>query len=610
MDNYCSPQWVDFTSNLDVPSDSYFDKDHEVNKYRECVEVPQIEITSAETKNNEEILEETKESVQSKNKDFIECSSDINGKVETELNIIKNTPIKLMYTSSTSSHGSSKCKLLKKVSYNDVIQEAIENLQNCVLTPSNAFKKPMLITNKASKCLEFQDNNQVNCITNKETEQVTEGLSDEEIKSLSASITKRDIHTTPQNNLPSPNISPINLLKQDEFDQQLDCDSNSACHTSENSTKLSLKVNTCNKQNSCKTLEKGNGKKQSRTVGYQCRRQSLTFRRHSNRYISSAAAVLQYQNKTPERFHTQSQKKRKELKINETKENHLKLKSTKRNLSSSLFQTTSNKNVTSKSAKVSDIIKSSGSRSNASAKKTPRNKNVFSAIVDNNGSAFVIKKEKILFFDIPIDSKQKKTTRPIPFSFENRDKLKQEFKLKQSQLDKSDIKNIENLPNKKNLSTIKGGSSLSVSSTNSQKNRSINIREKNLLKVDQQYKEQENKQSDINASATSEININQKGNLKPKVMKIGMNSYERAKQRHEFDEKIKQKIIMQEEERQKEEIKKLAKEKLQIAMLRKQTEVKARPMPVFKPPRHIKSVKPLTEPQSPAWAHRNKKPTS
>ncbi|KAL2719199.1 hypothetical protein V1478_011618 [Vespula squamosa] len=605
MDNYCSPQWVDFTSNLDVPSDNYFDKDHEINRYRECVEAPQIEITSAETESSKEISEETKESIQSKNENFIECSSDINGKVETELDIIKNTPIKLMYTSSTSSHGSSKCKLLKKISYNDVIQEAIENLQNCVLTPSNVFKKPTLITNKASKCLEFQDNNQINCVTNKETE----GLSDEEIGSLSASITKRDIDTTPQNNLLNPNILPISLLKQDEFDQKLNCDNNTACHTSKNSNKISLKVGMCNKQNSCKT-ERSNGRKQSRTIGYQCRRQSLTFRRHSNRYISSAAAVLQYQNKTPERFHTQSQKKHKELKVGETKENHLKLKSAKHNLSNSLFQTTSKKNVTSKDAKGSDITKSCKPRSNASTKKTPRNKNVFSAIVDNNGSALVIKKEKILFFDIPIDSKQKKTTRPIPFSFENRDKLKQEFKLKQSQLDKSDNKNIENLPNKKNLSIIKGGSSLSVSSTNSQKNRSINIREKNLLKVDQQYREQENKQSDVNASTINEININQKGNIKPKVMKIGMNSYERAKQRHEFDEKIKQKIIMQEEERQKEEAKKLAKEKLQIAMLRKQTEVKARPMPVFKPPRHIKSMKPLTEPQSPAWAHKNKKPTS
>ncbi|XP_046830558.1 synaptonemal complex protein 1-like [Vespa crabro] len=604
MDNYCSPQWVDFTSNLEVPSDNYFDEDHEIDKYRECLVASQTEVILTETEKNEKISKETKESIKLEKKTFIESSSDINEEVETELNIIKNTPIKLMYTSSTSSYGSSKCKLLKKVSYNDIIQEAMENLQNCVLTPSNVFKKPMLITNEASK-LEFQDNNQVNCSSSKEIEQVTKDLSDEEIKSLSASITKHDIDTTPQNNLLNPNKSSINLLKYNEFDQKLDCDNNTACHTSENSTKLSLKVNMCNKQNSCKSIEKSNGRKQSRTLSYQCRRQSLTFRRHSNRYISSAAAVLQYQNKTPERFHSQSRKKQKESKVNETKENHLKLKSTKQNLSNSLFQTTSNKNVTLTDVKKSKIIKSNGSCSNASTKRTSRNKNVFSAIVDNNGSGLVIKKEKILFYDIPIDSKQKKTTRPIPFSFENRDKLKQESKLKQSQLNKNDNKNIENLPNKKNLSMIKGGSSLSIFSTNSQKNTSINIREKKLLKV-----EQENKQCDVNASTTNEINIDQKGNIKPKVMKIGMNSYERAKQRHEFDEKIKQKIIMQEKERQKEEEKKLAKEKLQIAVLRKQTEMKARPMPVFKPPRHIKSLKPLTEPHSPAWAHKNKKSTS
>lgn len=608
MDNYCSPQWVDFTSNLEALSDSYFEKNHEIDKYKECVEAPQIEVTLAKTENSEEISEETKESIQSENKDFIECSSNVSEEVKTELNIIKNTPIKLMYTSSTSSHGSSKCKLFKTMSYSDVLDDVIKTLQSCVLTPSNVFKRPMLHANEASKCLKFQDNNQVNCLSSKKTEQDSNGLSDEEIKSSLASTAKHDIDKSPQNNSLNPNISSINLLKHDEFDKKLDCDNNTASHVSKNSTKLSLKVNRCNKQNQYKS-DKSNGRKQSRTLGYQCRRQSLTFRRHSNRFISSAAAVLQYQNKTPERFHTQSKIKQKESRVDETKENRLKLKSTKYNLSNSLFQATLNENVTSKDAKESETIKSIRSCSSASTKRISRNKNVLSAIVDNNSSGLVIKKEKILFYDIPIDSKQKKTTRPIPFSFENRDKLKQQSKLKQSELNKNDNKNIENIPNKKNLSMIRGGSSLSVSSTNSQKNTSISIREKKLLKVDQKYTEQEHKQSDVNVSTTSEINIDQKGN-KPKVMKIGMNSYERAKQRHEFDEKIKQKIIMQEKERQKEEEKRLAKEKLQIAILRKQTEVKARPMPLFKPPHHIKSLKPLTEPHSPAWAHKNKKPTS
>lgn len=609
MDNYCSPQWVDFTSNLEAPSDSYFEKNHEIDKYKEYVEAPQIEVALAETENSEEISEERKESVQSENKNVIECSSNVSEEVKTELNIIKNTPIKLMYTSSTSSHGSSKCKHFKTMSYSDVLDDVIKTLQSCVLTPSNAFKRPMLNTNEASKCLKFQDNNQVDCSSSKKTEQVPNGLSDEEMKSLLASTAKHDIDKSPQNNLLNPNISSINLLKHDELDEKLESDNNTASHISKNSTKLSLKVNMCNKQNQYKS-EKSNDRKQSRTLGYQCRRQSLTFRRHSNRFISSAAAVLQYQNKTPERFRTQSKIKQKESKVEETKENRLKLKSTKNNLSNSLFQATLNENIISKDAKESKTIKSSRSCSSASTKRTSRNKNVLSAIVDNNSSGLIIKKEKILFYDIPIDSKQKKTTRPIPFSFENRDKLKQQSKLKQSELNKNDNKNIENIPNKKNLSMIRGGSSLSVPSMNSQKNTSISIREKKLLKVDQKYTEQENKQSDVNASITSEINIDQKGNIKPKVIKIGMNSYERAKQRHEFDEKIKQKIIMQEKERQKEEEKRLAKEKLQIAILRKQTEVKARPMPVFKPPHHIKSLKPLTEPHSPAWAHKNKKSTS
>ncbi|KAL2719197.1 ras-interacting protein RIP3-like [Vespula squamosa] len=71
--------------------------------------------------------------------------------VEIELNIMRNTPIELMYTSFILSHDSSKCKLLKKVLY---------------------------------KVVRFQYNDQINRLTNKETEQVTEGLSDKVITSL------------------------------------------------------------------------------------------------------------------------------------------------------------------------------------------------------------------------------------------------------------------------------------------------------------------------------------------------------------------------------------------------------------------------------------------
>ncbi|KAI4486629.1 hypothetical protein M0804_005999 [Polistes exclamans] len=773
MDNYCSPQYVDFTSNLDEPSDDYFNKDHGIEKSKESIEIPEIEVILCDEKEclSEEIVEETKESMitekitdeiaeeiakeiveeivkettevitkETKESVQSECTPNVNTKLETELDIIKNTPIKVICSSSSSTQGSSKCKLVKKVTYNDVMQEAREALQNFVITPSSVFKKPMSIKS--------QDNNQVNCPSNKQTEK----LSDEKIKILSSS--ERGIYMTPQKILPDIDISPINLFMLDEHDQKLD---------SNNSTKL-LNIDTpCEKNQSKLSMESNNSKKQSRRLSFQCRRQSLKIRRNSNKYISLAAAVLTFQNKTPERFHTRSIKERKEsTKLDVSKENQLKLKSGKHVFSGNSFQIPVNKNITSKESKIitpksssankvsqdknalstvanyksrrssvitsiktaskdkntssivgdaksrrscivtstkkasndkntlstigdtksrrscivtstekasnnkntpstvgdaklrrscivtstkkvsndkntpstvknakssrSSIVTSTKTASNdknassmigdaktrrscltVSTKKVSQNKNV-STFVNSSSSELVIKKEKILFFDIPIDSKPRKITRPIPFSFESRDKLKEQFKLKQSQLDKGDNKTIENHQNKKDTSKTK--LYLPACSSTSKKITNVNVHERKLLKLDENSTKQEDRQSDIDASMTSEINLDQKGNIRPKIMKIGMNSYERGKQRQEFDEKIKQKLAMQEKQREQEKAEQLAKEKLQVAMLRKQTKVKAKPMPVYKPLCRIKSTKPLTEPHSPAWAHKNKKETS
>ncbi|XP_014605517.1 PREDICTED: targeting protein for Xklp2 homolog [Polistes canadensis] len=741
MDNYCSPQYVDFTSNLEEPSDDYFNKDHGIEKSKESIEIPKVEVILCDEKEclSEEIVEETKESMitekitdeiaeeiveeivkettevitkETKESMQSECTPNVNTKLETELDIIKNTPIKVICSSSSSTQGSSKCKLVKKVTYNDVMQEAREALQNFVITPSSVFKKPMSIKS--------QDNNQVNCPSNKQTEK----LSDEKIKILSSS--ERGIYMTPQKNLPNIDISPINLFMLDEHDQKLD---------SNNSPKL-LNIDTpCEKNQSKLSMESNNSKKQSRRLSFQCRRQSLKIRRNSNKYISLAAAVLTFQNKTPERFHTRSIKERKESKLDVSKENQLKLKSGKHVFSGNSFQIPVNKNITSKESKIitpksssankvsqdknalstvanyksrrssvitsiktaskdkntpsmvgdaksrrscivtstkkasndkntlstigdtksrrSCIVTSTEKASNnkntpstvgdaksrrscivtstkkvsndkntpstvgdaksrrscltVSTKKVSQNKNV-STFVNSSSSELVIKKEKILFFDIPIDSKPRKITRPIPFSFESRDKLKEQFKLKQSQLDKGDNKTIENHQNKKDTSKTK--LYLPACSSTSKKITNVNVHEKKLLKLDENSTKQEDRQSDIDASMTSEINLDQKGNIRPKIMKIGMNSYERGKQRQEFDEKIKQKLAMQEKQREQEKAEQLAKEKLQVAMLRKQTKVKAKPMPVYKPLCRIKSTKPLTEPHSPAWAHKNKKETS
>ncbi len=62
---------------------------------------------------------------------------------------------------------------------------------------------------------------------------------------------------------------------------------------------------------------------------------------------------------------------------------------------------------------------------------------------------------------------------------------------------------------------------------------------------------------------------------------------------------------MEEEEmRRQVEEDRISKEEAQNLELRKMAEVKARPMPVYKPLQILKSKKPLTDPHSPAWTRK------
>lgn len=81
-----------------------------------------------------------------------------------------------------------------------------------------------------------------------------------------------------------------------------------------------------------------------------------------------------------------------------------------------------------------------------------------------------------------------------------------------------------------------------------------------------------------------------------------LHSDKRAKQRKEFDEYIRKKELEEEEMRRREEEERIAKENAEKLELRKQAEVKARPMPVYKYKQIAKSNKPLTDAESPKWA--------
>ena len=99
--------------------------------------------------------------------------------------------------------------------------------------------------------------------------------------------------------------------------------------------------------------------------------------------------------------------------------------------------------------------------------------------------------------------------------------------------------------------------------------------------------------------------MEKKCKIMSKAILSELNTDKRSKQRKEYDEKLKQKEVLDEEMKRKEEQDRIKKEKSDTALLRKMTETKARPMPIYKPLQVIKSSKPLTDAQSPAWSRKN-----
>ncbi|XP_057327020.1 targeting protein for Xklp2-like [Microplitis mediator] len=109
--------------------------------------------------------------------------------------------------------------------------------------------------------------------------------------------------------------------------------------------------------------------------------------------------------------------------------------------------------------------------------------------------------------------------------------------------------------------------------------------------------DQENDSS--NAPSTSSMPA-MKQNLT--TLPVALHSDRRAKKRREYDDKLKRQTEQEEAFQRMEQQAILAKEQADVAKLRRNGEIKARPMPVYKPLVVVKSSKPLTEPSSPAWS--------
>ncbi|XP_046837673.1 calponin homology domain-containing protein DDB_G0272472-like [Vespa crabro] len=665
MDNYCAPQWVDFTSSPQVPSDDYFDKYHDIYESKLCTKEYQ---STKSTKKISEIIETPKKSVQSQNRYFIKSMSTEN--LQTEIDSLKNTPIKVIYPSP---YNNSKQKVIKQVSYENILNEAMQNVQLCedlcndkkdidVSSTENIFKKPIPIKSKTSfkpvKIREIENNSAL-VSTNKQMQDIERNILKEETKNESLF----------SNDMFKPDTSSsIKVMK--DFSKTSKIDDHLKCNIQQNNDlkndRSKIKLNNKNFK------LKSSGLKQQSSMKQKC---STTKINTHNRPVV-----------------TLSHKDQEKSKLIQVEKNQSKTKFVRNNSADS---STSHNKITQKNVRVANAdttvkqthkpYSSFSKEGKLFCQKNNASKRMVTTIVGNTGSEIIIKKEKILFFDIPIHTKQKKITCPVPFSFEHRDKIKKQLKLDQSEskciksksvpnlklLDinmpqkvpsklfdtgkkalmsscsskeindknknnkqfegskKSSTAYIHSLPSHKLVKTVDPmknkiekkkiqdsknkkdaiqakKSLVSVSCKNIQINTNLKIKKQEILEVNKKCIEKENRQPNINMSVTNNSTLNQSKGIKLKSTVFKTNVEEREKQRRVLEDKMKQKKILQEEKIKKEKEEKEANEKLEIAKLRKQTEIRARPMPVYKPLIRVKSTKPLTKPQSPAWSSKRR----
>lgn len=676
MDHYCAPQWVDFLSSPQVPSDDYFEKYHEIYEPTICkVSTNNIK---RKKKNVSEIIETPKKSIHLQDENLMKSRANLTENYEGQINSIKNTPIKVIYPLK---FHSGKSEVVKQATYDNVLHEAMQNFQICetlnevkkevnLSSAEDVFKKPMLIKNKISKPVLVRelDKSNISLLSNTEIPNVTKGLLDEGTKNVSLNVVK----TKPNNSLllSKKNITKISHIKE-----------HSKINAKDDAIKDSqskIMVGNNNAKSKCSTI-----KQQADTVKTGLYKKSNLFGRSltSHKYIdkeeSKSKVMGNNQSKAEIIKHNSANSATSQKEISLKATTKLKLKQTPISSLSSINK-----------------------QERTMCQQNIKLKKIISSVVDSTGPEIIMKKEKILFFDIPIHTKQKKVTCPVPFSFENRDKIKKQLKVNQSESRSiksesitdtksiSDLNKTEKARKKFGNFTRKGITSLCNDRVMNEKNKDIkqfetnvknntpcmngvtlrkptktitalkdNIHEKNknitekkkiedirnknstnqeqrslkflsrknvhisqhskikpkqISNIDEKKKEQEeqkkdklekeNKQPNANMFIIKKSNLHQNKEIKLRSTLID--------KRRKFEESMKQKKIMHEEKLKKEREEKLAKEKLEIAEFRKQTEIKARPMPVYKPLIHIKSTKPLTKPQSPAWSTKHKVATT
>ncbi|XP_017880060.1 probable replication factor C subunit 1 [Ceratina calcarata] len=213
------------------------------------------------------------------------------------------------------------------------------------------------------------------------------------------------------------------------------------------------------------------------------------------------------------------------------------------------------------------------------------------------------------------ETKKKPVITTCPFSFEQRNKnlakKKEELvKQKQDEATKTYVFHANPTPNFKPV-TVHGWSKENL------RNKEKDTKEP--AKRAKSCSDQENRQPNVMINANKRPETKSANKLqnnkavknnadtdKLKVAKFELKTDKRAKNRTEFDEKLKKKEQEMAMKKFEEEKNRLLQEKMEIAEIRRMMETKARPMPVYKPMVAVKSMKPPTSPHSPALGVRNR----
>lgn len=702
MDNCCAPQWADFTRSPQVCCDSYFEKEHEVHD-------PQILLKSSI--NSTSSSSYTQESKTEQSVDETKFDDSLEPETSAHYSIAYFIPHE------------NKMHSVEKIKEDHQLDRAMEDLKLDERSSKIHQTWNISITDLAA---EFK----VSMANHKIKKAVPERIKQRMLQAKNTVFGKSSLKDVQANDMEKKSALQTAFAKnEDKLVTKSKVNTSTSAKNNLSEKRLSYKIVSLSKRESNLFNKKRHslGKSQPKVLTCQYRiTRMIKNRKRSNQFVSLAEAISKFQNGTPQRFRTLSnkdmnpgplmklkrsplkltypvspalrckqrtrrgnilsQQEREELEVKEMKKHQIKANPVPINILKGRsvlkkvpkkpttvteeFHLTQSKrirhtagpslnlqqNTNAKEQKKVVPITSSTSSSTVSSKKENPCVEVVAANTkdtkfnfNTRNKEFQIRKEEKLknlhiqevnkvkteFHAKPApkflkptntvkeQSSKRRTVATCPFSFEERNKFlakkKEEFIKQLEEQDKKvrvfhanpvpSFKPVvihglskDNIRSKDKVCGSKELGTRQIKSYSNQENKQPNIMNNTLTDISTRKKET------VNRTSTSLIDTKNKklNNVQNKVDKVELNTMKRVQKRNEFDDKIKKREQEFGAKKIQEEKNKLLKEKMERAELRKMAEVKARPMPVYKPINIVKSTKPITNPQSPALGIRNK----